>query len=68
MTACQTCGGQVVIPDFDGPTCLQCSRPMRPVVCTLPYQSRNAEDILQTITRERRFIDAQLAAGQRAWS
>lgn len=67
MSICPTCHGQIVIRDFDGPTCLQCSRPLRPFVSTVPYQSRNAEDILQTITRERRFIDAQVAAGKKAW-
>lgn len=48
--------------------CINCSRPCHPVVNTVPYEARGADDIVASIRRERRFIDAQIAAGKLAWS
>lgn len=68
MTLCKTCGGACF--DYGGGemACINCGRPCNPVVSTVPYEERHVEDIASTIRRERRFIDAQVAAGKRAWA
>lgn len=67
MKRCTRCGGRCLLLDGEM-ACINCSRPCTPVVNTVPYDARHVEDIASTIRRERRFIDAQIAAGKRAWS
>lgn len=67
VTRCQRCGGSCIYSDEDGLLCLNCGRPCeapRPVLTLVP----DAADMVSVIARERRFIDAQVAAGKRAWS
>lgn len=67
MTRCVRCGGRCLRLDGEM-ACINCGRPCNPVVSTVPYEERHVEDIASTIRRERRFIDAQVAAGKRAWA
>lgn len=67
MRRCARCGGRCLLLDGEM-SCINCSRPCAPVVSTVPYEARGADDIVASIRRERRFIDAQIAAGKLAWS
>lgn len=66
---CMTCGGSCVARDFDGPCCLQCGRPAVPLPMPSPVlELRFDAELTATVRRERRFIDACVAAGKRAWA
>ena len=66
---CTRCGGTCLVPAFDGPVCLQCGRPLTPVVPVYAeLEPRFDVELKHTIAAQRSIIDRCVAAGKRAWS
>ena len=57
MTRCEHCGGQVIVPDFDGACCLQCGRSSRAALEPLELKEKYL-DLDKWIEREARIIAA----------